>query len=49
MTLDVLGIDGKGDPVPGATPSSDLDDPGFSATFSDLETHKQRSAPLARS
>jgi len=46
VTLDALGINEKGDPVPGESPSSDLDNPGYSSTYSDLETHKQRSARL---
>ncbi len=47
VTLDALGINDKGDPVKGATPSPDLDNPGYGSSFSDLETHKQRSARLA--
>ena len=47
ITLDVLGVNSHGDPVPGATRASNLEDPGYSPAFSDLETHKRRSEKLA--
>ena len=47
ITLDVLGVNSHGDPVPGATRAPNLEAPGYSAGFSDLETHKRRSEPLA--
>ncbi len=47
ITLDVLGVNAHGDPVPGATRAPNLEDPGYSAGFSDLETHKRRSEQLA--
>ncbi len=47
ITLDVLGVNSHGDPVPGANRAPNLEDPGYSAGFSDLETHKRRSEPLA--
>jgi oligopeptide/dipeptide ABC transporter ATP-binding protein len=47
ITLDVLGVNAHGDPIPGATRAPNLGDPGYSAGFSDLETHRRRSEPLA--
>jgi oligopeptide/dipeptide ABC transporter ATP-binding protein len=47
ITLDVLGVNAKGDPIPGATRAPNLEDPGYSAGFSDRETHLRRSEPLA--
>jgi hypothetical protein len=47
ITLDVLGVNAHGDPIPGAPRAADLADPGYSADFSDLETHRRRSEPLA--
>jgi peptide/nickel transport system ATP-binding protein/oligopeptide transport system ATP-binding protein len=47
ITLDVLGVDGNGAPVAGATPSAeDLNHPGFADTWTDVETHKQSSEHL---
>ncbi|MFZ5849368.1 MAG: ABC transporter ATP-binding protein [Actinomycetota bacterium] len=47
VTLSALGVDEKGTPVAGATPSAeDLNRPGFSDTWTDLETHKQTSSTL---
>jgi peptide/nickel transport system ATP-binding protein/oligopeptide transport system ATP-binding protein len=47
VTLDALGVNADGNAVPGASPSPDLAHPGYAATWSDLETHKTRSARLA--
>ncbi|MDX6326830.1 MAG: peptide/nickel transport system ATP-binding protein [Nocardioidaceae bacterium] len=47
MTLDVLGCNSHGDPVPGASPHLDVVTPGYSEDYSDLETHRRRSAELA--
>jgi peptide/nickel transport system ATP-binding protein/oligopeptide transport system ATP-binding protein len=47
ITLDVLGVNAKGDPIPGANSAPNLEDPGYSAGFSDRETHLRRSEPLA--
>jgi peptide/nickel transport system ATP-binding protein/oligopeptide transport system ATP-binding protein len=47
VTLDALGVNRHGDPVPGATPHPDLDAPGFAADFTDLETHRRNSERLA--
>jgi peptide/nickel transport system ATP-binding protein/oligopeptide transport system ATP-binding protein len=47
VTLAALGVNRHGDPVPGATPQPDLDAPGFSPEFTDLETHRRNSALLA--
>jgi peptide/nickel transport system ATP-binding protein/oligopeptide transport system ATP-binding protein len=47
MTLDVLGCNAHGDPVPGATKHSDLVQPGYTDDYSDLETHRRKSAELA--
>jgi oligopeptide/dipeptide ABC transporter ATP-binding protein len=47
ITLDALGVDQQGNPVPGATPSTeDLIKPGFSDTYTNLETHKASSGKL---
>jgi oligopeptide/dipeptide ABC transporter ATP-binding protein len=49
VTLHTLGVDHTGAPVAGAAPSTeDLEQPGFSEEWSDLETHRRASAPLAR-
>jgi peptide/nickel transport system ATP-binding protein/oligopeptide transport system ATP-binding protein len=47
ITLDVLGVNAHGDPIPGATRAANLEDPAYSSGFSDLETHRRRSEPLA--
>jgi peptide/nickel transport system ATP-binding protein/oligopeptide transport system ATP-binding protein len=47
ITLDVLGVNAHGDPVPGATRAPNLEDPSYSAGFSSLETHRRRSEQLA--
>jgi peptide/nickel transport system ATP-binding protein/oligopeptide transport system ATP-binding protein len=47
ITLDVLGCNAHGDPVPGATKHPDLGMPGYSTEYSDLETHRRKSAALA--
>ena len=47
ITLDVLGVNAHGDPIPGATRAPNLEDPAYSAGYSDLETHRRRSEPLA--
>jgi peptide/nickel transport system ATP-binding protein/oligopeptide transport system ATP-binding protein len=47
ITLDVLGCNSHGDPVPGASTHLDQVTPGYSETFSDLETHRRKSAELA--
>ena len=47
VTLDVLGCNSHGDPVPGATRAADLETPGYSPDFDDLETHRRKSAELA--
>jgi oligopeptide/dipeptide ABC transporter ATP-binding protein len=47
VTLSALGVDPSGRPISGATPSAeDLNKPGFSAEWTDLETHKRSSAAL---
>jgi peptide/nickel transport system ATP-binding protein/oligopeptide transport system ATP-binding protein len=47
VTLNALGVDGQGRPVPGAEVSSeDLTRPGYADTWTDLETHKQASAGM---
>ena len=47
VTLHALGVNQYGDPVSGATPAAqELDQPGYSDTWTDLETHKQSSARL---
>jgi peptide/nickel transport system ATP-binding protein/oligopeptide transport system ATP-binding protein len=44
ITLDVLGVDKDGTPREGATPSvEDLNQPGFSDTWTDVETLKASS------
>jgi peptide/nickel transport system ATP-binding protein/oligopeptide transport system ATP-binding protein len=47
MTLDVLGCNSHGDPVAGASRHPDLVTPGYSENYSDLETHRRKSAELA--
>jgi peptide/nickel transport system ATP-binding protein len=47
MTLDVLGCNAHGDPVPGAPRAEKLEEPGYSTEYSDLETHRRKSAELA--
>ena len=48
ITLDALGVDEHGTPVAGATPSTeDLIKPGFSETYTNLESHKSSSDRLA--
>ncbi len=48
ITLSALGVDKAGTPVAGATPSAeDLNKPGFSETWTDLETHKKSSAAMS--
>ena len=50
ITLNVLGVDQEGTPVAGATPSAeDLNEPGFADTWTDVETLKGNSAPMATS
>jgi peptide/nickel transport system ATP-binding protein/oligopeptide transport system ATP-binding protein len=47
VTLDALGVDQHGNPVAGATPSTeDLAQPGYADSWTDLETHKRSSARL---
>ncbi|MGZ4437107.1 MAG: ABC transporter ATP-binding protein [Nocardioides sp.] len=47
ITLSALGVDGKGEPVPGATSSAeDLDKPGYADTWTDVATHARESAAL---
>jgi oligopeptide/dipeptide ABC transporter ATP-binding protein len=47
ITLDALGVNAHGDPVTGVTAHPDLDQPGFSSSFRDVEAHRQASKPLA--
>ncbi len=47
VTLSALGVDAAGTPVPGVTPTVGDDQPGFAATWTDLETHRRASSPLA--
>jgi peptide/nickel transport system ATP-binding protein/oligopeptide transport system ATP-binding protein len=47
ITLSALGVDGRGPPTPGATPSTeDLNRPGFAETWTDVETHQRESAAM---
>jgi oligopeptide/dipeptide ABC transporter ATP-binding protein len=47
ITLSALGVDGRGTPIQGATPSAeDLNRPGFADTWTDVETHKKASASM---
>jgi peptide/nickel transport system ATP-binding protein/oligopeptide transport system ATP-binding protein len=47
ITLSALGVDGRGTPIPGATPSTeDLNRPGFAETWTDVETHQRESAAM---
>jgi peptide/nickel transport system ATP-binding protein/oligopeptide transport system ATP-binding protein len=47
MTLSALGCDAHGDPIAGQSPQPDLDDPGYTSDYQDLETRRRESAPLA--
>src|SRR3954468_1013525 len=47
MTLSALGTNSHGDPIAGQSPQPNLDDPGYSADYQDLETRRRDSAPLA--
>src|SRR4051795_5262766 len=47
MTLSALGVNSHGDPIAGQSPQPNLDDPGYSADYTDLETRRRESAPLA--
>jgi peptide/nickel transport system ATP-binding protein/oligopeptide transport system ATP-binding protein len=47
MSLSALGVNAHGDPVPGATPEPNLDDPAYTPDFKDLETRRRESEPLA--
>jgi oligopeptide/dipeptide ABC transporter ATP-binding protein len=46
VTLDALGVDANGDPIPGREPHVDLDQPGYSQNYVDLATHVRRSEEL---
>jgi oligopeptide/dipeptide ABC transporter ATP-binding protein len=47
VTLSALGVNRHGDPVAGVTPHPDLEAPGFSTQYTDLETHRRNSEVLA--
>ncbi|MGZ6752365.1 MAG: ABC transporter ATP-binding protein [Nocardioides sp.] len=47
VTLSALGVDGKGEPIPGAKASTeDLDKPGYADTWTDVATHGRESASM---
>jgi peptide/nickel transport system ATP-binding protein/oligopeptide transport system ATP-binding protein len=47
MTLDALGVDQNGTPISGGTPSvEDLNRSGYADTWTDIETHKRKSAEI---
>jgi oligopeptide/dipeptide ABC transporter ATP-binding protein len=47
ITLSALGVDQHGNPISGASASAeDLNQPGFSDTWTDVETHARESAKL---
>jgi peptide/nickel transport system ATP-binding protein/oligopeptide transport system ATP-binding protein len=47
ITLKALGVDAQGTPIPGESASAeDLSKPGYSAEYTNLETHKSTSARL---
>jgi peptide/nickel transport system ATP-binding protein/oligopeptide transport system ATP-binding protein len=47
MTLSALGSNAHGDAIAGMSPEPNLDDPGYSSDYKDLETRRRESAPLA--
>ena len=47
MTLSALGCNSHGDAIAGESAEPNLDDPGYSADYKDLETRRRESAQLA--
>ncbi len=47
VTLSAMGVNAKGDAIPGLQPQENLDHPGYVADFTDLETRRRESEALA--